>query len=65
MFRIIILNRKEILITVHAGLNLYVCSNIRRGRRGHDRMVSYYICNECLSPLKLWVRIPFMVICTR
>jgi hypothetical protein len=24
-----------------------------------------YLCNQCLSPLKLWVRIPFMAMCTR
>jgi len=23
-----------------------------------------YLCNQCLSPLKLWVWIPFMVRCT-
>jgi len=41
-----------------------------RGRRGLDRMVEtswiyYYICNQCLSPLKLWVRTPLMARCTR
>jgi hypothetical protein len=25
----------------------------------------YYLCNQCLSSLKLWVRIPFMGRCTR
>jgi len=24
-----------------------------------------YLCNQCLSPLKLWVRIPLMATCTR
>jgi hypothetical protein len=24
-----------------------------------------YLCNRCLPPLKLWVRTPFMVRCTR
>jgi hypothetical protein len=24
-----------------------------------------YLCNQCLSPLKLWVRTPFMARCTR
>jgi hypothetical protein len=24
-----------------------------------------YLCNQCLSPLKLWVRTPFMTRCTR
>ena len=33
-----------------------------RGNRGRDRMVvgfTTYLCNQCLSPLKLWVGIPF------
>jgi len=24
-----------------------------------------YLCNHCLSPLKLWIRTPFMARCTR
>ena len=40
-----------------------------RGHRGHDRMVvgftTTYRCNQCLSPLKLWVRTSFMARCTR
>ena len=38
-----------------------------RGRRG-DRWIYNYLCNPCLPPLSaltLWVRIPFMVRCTR
>jgi len=36
------------------------------GRRGRDRSWIYnYMCNQCLSPLKLWVWTPFMVGCTR
>jgi len=27
--------------------------------------ISNYLCNQCLSPLKLWVRTPFMARCTR
>jgi hypothetical protein len=27
--------------------------------------IYYYLCNQCLSPHKLWVRIPLMVRCTR
>jgi hypothetical protein len=30
-----------------------------RGHRGHDRMVQH-LCNLCLSPVKLWIRTPFM-----
>jgi hypothetical protein len=26
----------------------------------YGRWMYHYICNQCLSPLKLWVRIPFM-----
>jgi hypothetical protein len=34
--------------------------NYYLGRRGHDRDISWiysYLCNQCLSPLTLWVRI--------
>jgi len=35
-----------------------------RGRRGRDRMVvwisNHLLCNQCLLPLMLWVRISFM-----
>jgi hypothetical protein len=31
----------------------------------HGSWVYNYICNQYLSPLKLWVRIPFMARCTR
>jgi len=24
-----------------------------------------YLCNQCLSPLKLWIRIPLMAMCSR
>jgi hypothetical protein len=27
--------------------------------------INNYLCNQCLSPLKLWVRTPFMARCTR
>jgi hypothetical protein len=33
---------------------LYSCTNLYN-----------YLCNHCLSPLKLWVRTPFMPRCTR
>jgi len=36
--------------------------NKRRGCRGRDRMVvgfiTTYLCNQCLLPFTLWVRIP-------
>jgi hypothetical protein len=44
---------------------LYICI-IKRGLRGRDCMVIYnYLCNQCLSPLKLRIRIPFIGMCTR
>ena len=44
--------------------------NIVKSSCGRDRMVfgfttSYCICNQCLSPLKLWVRNPFIARRTR
>ena len=38
-----------------------------RGCLGHHRMelVYYNICNQCLSPLKLWVQFWLVVRCTR
>jgi len=42
--------------------------NCRRGRHGRHRMVvgfTTYLCNQCLSPLTLWVQTLFMVRCTR
>jgi len=39
------------------------------GCRGRDRMVVWfiatYICNQCLSPLTLWIWILLMVKCTQ
>jgi len=34
-----------------------------RGRRG--RWIYNYLCNQCLSPLMLWIRILLMERCTR
>jgi hypothetical protein len=31
----------------------------------HGSLICNYLCNQCLSPLKLWVRIPLMATCTR
>ena len=31
----------------------------------YDSWILNYLCNQCLSPLKLWVGIPFMARCTR
>ena len=36
-----------------------------RGRRGHDIWIYNYPCNNCLSPLKLWVWTPFILRCTQ
>ena len=38
------------------------------GCSGSDRIVSWiynYLCYQCISPVKLWVRIPLMTRCTR
>ena len=49
----------------HYELNSDLHQNYYWGRRGRDRMVHFcswiynYLCNQCLSPPKLWVRIPF------
>ena len=42
------------LMTEKGELNVY-----------RDRGVYNYLCNQCLSPLKLWVRTSFMARCTR
>jgi hypothetical protein len=48
----------------------FLCCFNLRGRRGHDRMVVrfttiyIFVCNECLSPLMLWVRISIRARCT-
>ena len=31
----------------------------------YGRWLYNYLCNQCLSPLKFWVRTPFMARCTR
>ena len=39
----------------------------QRGRHSHDRIGSWiynYLCNQCLSPLMLWVRISIRARCT-
>jgi len=35
-----------------------------RGRRGHDLWIYNYLCNQCISPLKLLLWIPLMARCT-
>jgi hypothetical protein len=31
----------------------------------HGSWIYKYLCNQCLSPIKLWVQIPLMARCTR
>jgi len=31
----------------------------------YDSWIYNYLCNQCLSPIKLWVWTPFMVRCTQ
>ena len=35
------------------------------GRRGRDHWIFNHLCNQFLSPLKLWVRVPLMARCTQ
>jgi hypothetical protein len=46
---------------------IYLLHMLSRGRPCRDRWSwSYnYLCNQCLSPLNLWFRTPFMERCTR
>jgi hypothetical protein len=49
---------------IHIQARTWISNIIYWGRHGHDRMVvgftTTYLVNQCLSPLKLWVRIPLM-----
>jgi hypothetical protein len=40
--------------------NFNITSSTARGRRGRDHVswISIYLCNQCLSPITFWVRIP-------
>jgi hypothetical protein len=53
---------------IHNGsLAVYVCSNVIEGlswSRLYGSWIYNYLCNQCLSPLKLQVRTPFMPRCT-
>jgi len=47
----------------------FMITKLSRGRHGPDRMVVWftttmYLCNQCLSPLMLWVRISIRARCT-
>jgi len=51
-------------------INLYIVAHIPSRKRTswswtYGNWIYNYLCNQCLSPLKLWVRIPFMERCTR
>jgi hypothetical protein len=41
----------------------FITFKLNRGRRGPDSWIYNYMCNQCLSPLKLWVRIQLMARC--
>jgi hypothetical protein len=49
---------------IHIQARTWISNIVYWGRHGHDRMVvgftTTYLVNQCLSPLKLWVRIPLM-----
>ena len=52
-------NHCKVLNLHYAQNTLLIHSKYRRGRRGRDRSWIYnYLCNQCLSPHTLWVRIP-------
>jgi hypothetical protein len=57
------------LYRVHLMYNEWTIFFHRGGHRGRDRMVvgftDNYLCNQCLSPLALWVWILFKARCTR
>ena len=40
-------------------LLIYIFSYLIGGRCGRDRMIYNYLCNQSISPLTLWVWIPF------
>jgi len=55
-------------IRTHTDLNCFVIFSTFRGRRGswsYGSWIYNYLYNLCLSPLKLWVRTPFIARCTR
>ena len=51
----------------HTMTSAFLCSSMtEKGELNvyRDRGVYNYLCNQCLSPLKLWVRTSFMARCT-
>ena len=56
---ILFVNVRTILI------NVYMIACPILGRRSYGSLIYNYLCNQCLSPLKLWVWIPLMQRCTR
>jgi hypothetical protein len=45
---------------------LFLCARIvEHSWRWHVSLIYNYLCNQCLSPLKIWVRISFIGRCTR
>jgi hypothetical protein len=39
--------------------------NLKSWPWSHGNWINNYLCNQCLTPLKSWVRTPFMAGCTR
>ena len=56
---ILFVNVRTILI------NVYMIACPILGKWSYGSLIYNYLCNQCLSPLKLWVWIPLMQRCTR
>ena len=52
----------EILITFYGLRHFFVYPNTIGGC--HGSWIYNYLCNQCLSPQTLWIRIPLMARCT-
>jgi len=58
-------------IFISAKLNFHIIIKMssicgcRRVSWSYGGWIYNYLCNQCLSPLKLWARTPFMERCTR
>jgi len=46
-------------------LNNLLCQSGPSWSWSYDSWIYNYPCNQCLSPLWLWIRTPFMAKCTR
>ena len=56
---------KNTYLIVNTILYATTCYDFRSTFLVDKCLIYNYLCNQCLSPLKLWVRTPFMVRCTQ